>query len=89
MVKPSRGFILSVAGAIAWLALSALLARLWVRQAALSLPLGYTVWVWQVSPCFRLPDVRHVSLQFPVPGAAGSGQWFLPPAGYRSGLRPE
>ena len=45
MVKPSRGFILSVAGAIAWLALSALLARLWVRQAALSLPLGYTVWV--------------------------------------------
>ena len=45
MVKPSRGFILSVAGAIAWLALSALLARPWVRQAALSLPLGYTVWV--------------------------------------------
>lgn len=44
-MKRQHKFFLALAGALVWLLVSAVLAVPWIRQASLSLPLGYVVWV--------------------------------------------
>lgn len=43
-MKRQHKFFLTLAAALVWLLFSAVLAVPWIRQASLSLPLGYVVW---------------------------------------------